>query len=197
LNSRFLLLTLCAFQLGEPYQTAVDSNVLCRLSGALPGLPFPLSLARAAAETTTWRMPPDQARLHRAPVKVTRSARTKTPLIGSTPLCPRSGLRVHNLIAVRFVIRTPVLQFAASRLVRVMSRRALLFQVASDTRGAVGPMEKMPLANLCSRLVVNEHPLDPQLPSLRLTPVRPSRLVLRLFTCHRKHRRGTTHDSAG
>jgi hypothetical protein len=104
---------------------------------------------------------------------------------------------MHNLFAIRFVARTPVSQPAASRLVRVMSRRDLLLLVASDTLGAFGPKEKMPLANLCSRLIVNEHPLDPQLPSLRLTPFCPPRPFLRLFTCHRKHRRGTVHDRAG
>jgi hypothetical protein len=104
---------------------------------------------------------------------------------------------MHNLFAIRFVARTPVLQPATTRLVRVMSRRDLLLLVASDTRGAFGPKEKMPLSNLCSRLVVNEHPLDPQLPSLGLAPFRPSRPVLREFTCHRKHRRGTVHDRAG
>lgn len=68
---------------------------------------------------------------------------------------------MHNLFVMRFLARTPVSQPAASRLVRVMSRHDLLLLVASDTRGAFGPKEKMPLANLCSRLVVNEHPLDP------------------------------------
>jgi hypothetical protein len=55
---------------------------------------------------------------------------------------------------------------------------------------------QMPLTDLCSRLVVNEHPLNLQLPSFRLAPFRPSRPASCLPACHREHQPDAVHEDA-
>jgi hypothetical protein len=125
------------------------------------------------------RTPASQARGPNAPVRATSGVRTRTPLTGSTspggevgrvgPTESKVRLRPEHPFTHR---RCPPGQGCGPPLPATRN--------ASTTHQAPSSLhEKMPLANLCSRLVVTSTRRNTPFPSFGLSPFRPTRPAAR------------------
>lgn len=181
--------TSCAFRLRQARTvSAAESDVPCRDDGAAPSVPL-LGIARPEVPKHTRALCPSaepsrQDRLYRAPVKVTRYARSRTPSIDSIPtLRPEVAEWVNDVRQTSTRPGHPVSRAVAARPV-TGSRAAAPRYSAVRSQGpptCVGrscalSLEKMPLANLCNRPVVTSTRWTPPFSSLGLAPFRPSAL---------------------
>lgn len=105
--------TPCAFRLRQARTvSAAESDVPCRDDGAAPSVPL-LGMARPEVPKHTRALCPSaepsrQDRLYRAPVKVTRYARSRTPSIDSIPtLRPEVVEWVNDVSSDFHPTRTP------------------------------------------------------------------------------------------
>lgn len=97
------------------------------------------------------------------------------PLVGSTSPCDEVG---HDCPTVRSDSSWPEHHFCClpmTRLVKAMGHFQLLFRVFQQLICRWSARKRCLLPTSAADLCCHEHPLDPQLPSLRLAPFRPSR----------------------
>jgi hypothetical protein len=135
------------------------SDALCRSRDALPRLPPLRGAALHSSERLACRA--NQSRSTASRLKPTIS-RPRTPSIGSIP-----AFRLGRLWIINLNCRRPhsASTLAARSWLPACHGDGTPGSCSSDAcplAEALGPeADKMPLTNLCNRLVVNEHPLDP------------------------------------
>jgi hypothetical protein len=135
------------------------SDALCRLRDSTPRLPPP-----SAAPNTPERVPSmsrEPEPIHRAPVKA-HDFSTQDAFDWVDPSLTAGMSAGHKRNCQRPHSASTLATLSSFPPVTVMGRRvALVCRVPNSPKRARPTPHKMPLTNLCNRLVVNEHPWDP------------------------------------